>query len=261
MRYSRSGWSEFFPGAPDVFAVTALRLDADRGIVWGASPDVLAVLGSDRRQPRLHRVFALEATTGRLIRSVALPKGAFANDVALDGRGGLYVTDSLGGRVWRLKADADVVQLVVEDTRFRRGALGPAGIVRTPDGDLLVGLFSAGELFRVSRPDDHPIVEKLRLQRSIERLDGLALARDGRLLAIEGGRGALLIVDTCEGTISDLATGLSGPVNLTLNKGDIWVSESGIDDPAGFDPAVLPSAGFSLRRVPLPLSASPSQSP
>jgi sugar lactone lactonase YvrE len=250
LRLSRNGWSTFFRGAPDVYSVTALRFDAGRNLVWGASPDVLAVFAGDKR-PRSHRVFALDATTGRLVRSVEMPPGAFANDLALDERGGVYVTDSLGGRIWHVSAGGSDPRLVVHDPRFRGGALGPAGIVRTSEGDLLVGLFSAGELYRVRSPDARPVVGRVNIERPIERLDGLALASDGRLLAVEGGRGSLLAIELSRGTITTLATGLSGPVNLTISRGDVWVTESGINDPSSFDPLQIPPSGFSLRRVPL----------
>ena len=39
----------FFGGNEEIFAVTTLRLDEPRGILWGSSPDVLGTIGKHHR--------------------------------------------------------------------------------------------------------------------------------------------------------------------------------------------------------------------
>lgn len=251
-RSSDGEWTKFFAGDETHVSVTSLRFDPRTNLLWGTAPDVLGVIGRTAGRPnRPHRVFALDAANGRLAASVVIPDGGFGNDLALDGEGGVFVTDSLRGRVWRISRDGRRISLAAEDQRFRSGALGPAGIVRTSDGDIIVGLFSAGELYRVHNPGWRARITPIPLPRPFLRLDGLAFAPDGRLLAIEGGAGALHAVDLDTGVITTLATGLFGPVNLTVYDNAAWITESSITDPATFDPARPPASGFFVRRVPL----------
>ena len=48
----------FFSGSDEIFAATSLRLDEQRGILWGTSPDFLGVRGQNGKVPRRsHRFF------------------------------------------------------------------------------------------------------------------------------------------------------------------------------------------------------------
>jgi hypothetical protein len=136
----------FFPGSEEVFAVTSLRVDEQRGILWGTSPDFLGVPNAEGEMiRRRHRVFAIAIRTGKLLRSEAIPDNGFGNDLALDRDGGVYITDSLQPRIYYLDS---VNQLVtwVEDELFRSDPDSPglAGIARNFDGTTVVGMFSEG---------------------------------------------------------------------------------------------------------------------
>jgi sugar lactone lactonase YvrE len=230
----------FFAGNSEIFASTSLRLDEQRGILWGTSPDFLGVLDSKSKVfRRPHRIFAIDARTGKVLRVIPIPDGGFGNDLALDQNGGVYITDSSRPRIYYLSPGTTQLQVWVEDERFRSSQIGLAGIARTSDGVLIVGSFSEGRLFKVTpKSEGPPNVEAIALERSIENPDGMQFAPDGSLLILEGaltgGNGRLLQIKnilTSEPkpkVIETLVENLESPVNLTVAGREIWVTEAHI---------------------------------
>ncbi len=223
-------WTMLFPGSAELFASTSLRLDAARGLLWGASPDVL----TEGRPARAHRVFALDAKTGAVRHSVVLPDGGFGNDLAVGPDGSVLVTDSRNGRVLRLAPQAARFETVIEDARLRGPAnIGVAGIARGQDGRLLLGNFGTGRLYAL----EGRRLRELALPRPIENPDGMWLGADGALWLTEGavqsGDGRLLRIAEpfAPGAriIETRLSGLESPVNLTaLPDGRMWISEARI---------------------------------
>lgn len=230
----------FFPGTNEIFAATSLRLDEQRGILWGASPDFLGVRGADgqvtRRSPR---IFAIDVRNAKVLQVIPMPDGGFGNDIALDEKGGIYITDSNRPRIYYLPFGASQLQVWAEDEQFRSKQIGLGGIARAANGVLIVGLFSDGKLLRVTpQAQKRPKVEQIPLPRSLENPDGMQFAADGSLLITEGavssGNGRLLQIKNILTTplepkvVEVLVENLESPVNLTISGKTIWVTESRI---------------------------------
>lgn len=235
-------WSVLFPGSEEVFAVTSLRLDAPRGLLWGTSPDAMGLMRPDgtfgKRSPRL---FALDTRTGEVRHIVPIPEGGLGNDLTVASDGGLYVTDSTRASVLYLRPGGERLETYVSDARFAaKGAglagIGPAGIALAPDGKTLaVNTFGPGRLFLV-RLGARSTVTEVELPRRLENPDGMRFAPDGRLLVLEGaatsGDGRVVRIDVLgkasgPRAIEVLASGMESPVNLTVEaNGRIWVTEA-----------------------------------
>lgn len=227
----------FFQGNEDIFAVTSLRLDEPRGILWGASPDVL---GTPQANGKIlykpHRIFAIDISSGKVLQIIMMPDGGFGNDLALDSQGGLYITDTSRPRIHYLPPKATQLQTWVEDERFRTQLrFGLSGIALRSDGVLFVTMYSDGRLFKVTpRSMGNPQVEEIELPRRIDGSDGIQLAADGSLIIIEGGiesgNGRLLQLHGLETRnnphLQILASGMDLPVNLTVAGREVWVTES-----------------------------------
>ncbi|MCY1015278.1 SMP-30/gluconolactonase/LRE family protein [Pyxidicoccus sp. MSG2] len=239
------GWTVLFPGSEEVFAVTSLRLDAPRGLLWGTSPDVMGLIRPDGSLGRrAHRLFAVDARTGAVRRIIPVPEGGLGNDLTVAPDGGLYVTDSTRAAVLYLRPGGERLETYVSDARFASKApglsgIGPAGIALAPDGKTLaINTFGPGGLFLV-RPGGArkpPAVSEVELPRRLENPDGMRFAPDGRLLVLEGasqsGDGRVVRIDVLGKTagpkrIEVLASGMESPVNLTVEaNGRVWVTEA-----------------------------------
>jgi hypothetical protein len=230
----------FFPGSNEVFAATSLRLDEQRGILWGASPDFLGVrdtTGQVTRRP--HRIFAIDIRTANVLQVIPMPDQGFGNDIALDDKGGVFITDSTRPRIYYLAHGASQLQVWAEDEQFRSKQIGLGGIARAANGVLIVGMFSEGKLLRATpQTQGKPKVEVIRLSRSLENPDGMQFAPDGSLLITEGAvsssNGRLLRIKNVltaqpeQKTVEVLVENLESPVNLTIAGSAIWVTESRI---------------------------------
>lgn len=235
---SSSGKIEtFFPGNSDIFAVTSLRLDEARGILWGASPDVLGIPQSNGETVRRpHRIFAIDIRSKKVLQIIMMPDGGFGNDLAIDPQGGVYVTDTARPRIHYLPPGATQLQTWAEDEQFRTQLrFGLSGIARSPDGVLFVTMYSDGRLFKVTPGSvENPRIEEIQLPRKIDGSDAIQLTDDGSLIMLEGGidsgNGRVLQLHGFEAGAKSqfnvLASGMDLPVNLTVAGKEVWVTES-----------------------------------
>jgi sugar lactone lactonase YvrE len=129
-----------------------------------------------------------DLATGRLRHRVDLSLGAgphAANDVAVDPAGNAYVTDTVGGAVFRVGPQGTVTA-AVRDPRFATTGFSVNGIVWHPHGYLLTVKYDTGELFKISAGGR---VDAVRLHEPLVGGDGLALRRDGSLVSVTNGLG------------------------------------------------------------------------
>lgn len=237
------------------FAGTAIRHDAERGLLWVSSPDFLGVERNGEIVRRSHRLAVVDASTGAVEWSAAVPEAGFANDIALDGRGGAYVTDTTNGYLLHVPAPGGPFNIVAEGLTSRDGPIGPAGLAVDQDGSIVVGIYSDGRLVRV-RPAENATaatVEDLPVDGVIANPDGMAFGPDGRLLVIDGGvasgNGRLLAVDL-DGDgphrVETLVSGLNLPVNLAVQGPRVAITESRIRHRMVDDPTLLTPERFRV---------------
>jgi sugar lactone lactonase YvrE len=245
VRQRRGGpWEPWFDGNADVFAGTALRLDAGRGLLWLASPDFLA----EGRPARPHRVAAIDIATRRVVRSLAMPDRGFGNDIAIEPGGAMLMTDSYNGRLLRLPPGGDAFEIVIEDARLKGPdgtGIGAAGIALAADRRIILGNYGTGLLFVL----ENGMLRTFDLPRAIVNPDGLALTAAGDLILLEGdaaggnGRVHRIRDPFAPGrrVLELIADGLESPVNLTVQlDGVVWVTEARIRH------RLLPSANLPV---------------
>lgn len=230
----------FFLGNDDIFASTSLRLDEQRDILWGTSPDFLGIKkanGETVRRP--HRIFAIQVSTGKVLKIIPMPDAGFGNDMAIDANGGVYITDSAHPRIYYLPPGANQLQVWADSEQLRAKMPGLAGIALADNGVLVVNLFSVGKLFKLTpQPQGQPLIEEITLDSTIENPDGMQFTPDGSLILLEGavenGNGRLLRIRNILAANSEpklvevLAEKLDSPVNLTITDREIWVTEARI---------------------------------
>ena len=166
-----------------------LTIDDKRNTLWVTSSDPGA---SDRTnsatQGKLAGVGAFDATTGQRrawYNLGDLAEGAhFANDLALDAAGNVYVTDSFAPLIYRIDSDGKA-SIFARNDLFKQGdGFNLNGIAVHPDGYLLVGKYNSGQIFRVSlqHPDQ---VEEVTLPAALKGADGFLLRDSQHLVVVQ----------------------------------------------------------------------------
>ena len=215
-----------------LFAGTALKFDPKTNLLWVSSPDFLGKEVDGEMVRRPHRIAVVDTEQAKVVWSTEVPKGGFVNDIALDGKGGVFLTDSTLDQVWHLDGPGADFAVHARSPLFAPGALGPAGIARLADESLIISLYDDGALLRIAASGE---VTPIATQRPLQNPDGLALTPGGWLLVVEGavdsGAGRLSAIDMTTKMphpVIVLAEGLDTPVNLLVTGNEVVVSESRI---------------------------------
>jgi sugar lactone lactonase YvrE len=233
----------FAPGsstpAPFVTGVNVgtagVMADPIRNVLWACAVDLSLQTPSQLR--------AFDLRTGGLEASYPIPDGGLCADIAL-ARGHAYVTDTLNGRILRLRRfGGGRLEVWSDDPQFARGAfLKINGIAFDRRRTLYTTNYSTGELFAVriefggaARP-----AVPIRLDEPMTYPDGIRW-RDGHLYVAENANG-LSRVDPRTATRKLIDDSLDQPSSLAFFHGDIWITEGQVLRLQAGEPPSLPFA-------------------
>ncbi len=174
-----------------IISSVGLHFDTQRNLLWVAIGDV----GASKRsgpatQGKLAAVAAYDATTGErrayhdLGSLVEGGGGHFANDMALDAAGNVYVTDSFAPVIYRIDTKG-VASVFARSDAFKGEGFNLNGIVYHPDGYLLVGKYNSGEIFRISTTKNAGEVHRVKLSTPVTGADGLVLRGRDRISVVQ----------------------------------------------------------------------------
>src|SRR5689334_19602671 len=145
------------PGASGSRSISGVFADEASSTLWACSNDLSALGGSAAGSDTWSALKGFDLKTGEGKRSVLLPGSrAFCNDIAVDAKGSVYVTDSANPTILKLSAGATTFDVFAQDSAFsapQTGGAGLDGIAFGSDGNLYVTTYTAGELFRVEVKD------------------------------------------------------------------------------------------------------------
>jgi streptogramin lyase len=218
------------PGALGSRSILGVFADEASNTLWACSNDLSALGGSATGRDTVAALKGFDLKSGVGKRSVVLPDShAFCNDITVDGKGSVYVTDSANPTVLRLSPRATAFEAFVSSQQFLPppgGGAGLDGIAFGTDGNLFVTTYVAGELFRID-------IEGGRAGR-VTKLHGPSLALpdalrrfgDRSLLLVEGA-GTLDRVEIAgdEFTTSPIPGGFREPTSVTRVDSTAWVTE------------------------------------
>lgn len=233
-----------------------IRVDDAHNRLWVVVGDVGA---SEHSSPattnKLSAVAAYNPQTGERLGFydlTTLKGGAhLANDVAFDGDGNAYITDSYAAVIYRI-SNTGSVSIFAETPLFRTGeGFGLNGIVCHPDGYLLVGTHNTGEIFKISI-DDPSKVEQVKFTEPLMGADGITLV-DGNHLAVtvNSGVGRVISLASEDGWISAKVVKTEQsvstfPTSATVSGKDVWVLNSRLD--TLFDKKAEKASEFFIQR-------------
>jgi hypothetical protein len=177
---------KFTESENEVFGIFGLMVDEASGALWAATSVLPAMQGYTQALDGAAGVAEFDLNSGKLRRMVRLPadtKQHVLGDITMAPDGSLFMPDSGEGILWRLGPGAVTPEVFVESPEF----MSLQGIVLTADhrtailSDYANGLLrldlTTRSLSHLSTPPDVTLLG----------IDGLALAPDGSVLAIQNG--------------------------------------------------------------------------
>ena len=256
---ARSGEVAVFvaPGASESRSISGVFADQRANTLWACSNDLSDLGGPSGSGDSRSALKGFDLRTGAAKRSVPLPGAhAFCNDIAVDARGALYVTDSAAPNILKLPAGAATFEVFASSPQFSPPArgIGLDGIALGSDGNVYVTTYTAGGLFRVDVKGGRAEgVTELHGRVSLTRPDALRSLGEHSFLLIEGS-GSLDRVTVAGDAFAVLPirAGFREPTSVTQVQSTAWVSEGQLA--FFFDPAKMqssPSLPFRIYAVPL----------
>jgi hypothetical protein len=246
------------PGASGSRSILGVFADEPSSMLWACSNDLSALGGPENGSDTGSALKGFDLKTGDGKRSVSLPGShAFCNDITVDGKGSVYVTDSANPTILKLSAGATTFDVFAQDSAFsapQSGGAGLDGIAFGSDGNLYVTTYTAGELLRVEVKDGKAgRVNKLSGNRHLQFPDALRALGDNSFLLIEGSGGLDRVVIRGDAfAVTPIHDGFVTPTSVARIGTTAWVSEGQLS--FFFDPSkknLSPSLPFRIYAVPL----------
>src|ERR1041384_7736902 len=167
-----------FAKDPLLVSSVGLHADPERGRLLACVSDPgVSVKTSPKTYRKLARVMSFDLKSGRRLKTVDLQGlGAgdhFCNDLAIDGDGNVYVTDSFIPFIYKVDP-AFKASVFVHSDLFQGDGFNLNGIVHHKDGYLIVAKSSDGSLWKL---DEKTIgrIEDIKLSEPLTNADGLLL--------------------------------------------------------------------------------------
>ena len=246
------------PGASGSRSILGVFADEASSTLWACSNDLSGLGGSAAGSDTWSALKSFDLNTGDAKQSFSLPGShAFCNDITVDRKGSVYVTDSANPTILKLSAGATTFEIFAQDSAFaapQSGGAGLDGIAFGSDSNLYVTTYTAGKLLRVEVKDG--IAGRITTLSSNHRLqfpDALRAFGNNSFLLIEGS-GTLDRVEI-QGdafAVTTIRGGFATPTSVAMVGTTAWVSEGQLT--FFFDPSkknALPSLPFRIYAVSL----------
>jgi sugar lactone lactonase YvrE len=208
---------------PRLISTIGLHLDAPRQrlLVAVADNGANATRSTTATLRKLAALASFNPSTGALLAYVNL--GAlrptlphFANDIAVDGQGNAYITDSLSPIIYKVDTQGNAT-VFLENAQLSGGTgFGLNGIVFHPDGYLLVAKSSDGTLFKVPVANPAGFATVTSAQ-SLVGADGMLLLDPTTLLVVAGSQNTVFRLVSSDAWATTRPTGsfATGAVSAT----------------------------------------------
>jgi sugar lactone lactonase YvrE len=188
LRNADGSLKRFTPEGDGLLGVFGLAVDEANGALWAATSAVPAMRGFTPEQDGTAALAEIDLASGEVRRTIPVVRregdkaSHVLGDLALAPDGSVFVTDSGGPVLWRLAPGGTALESFVESSEF----LSLQGIVILP-GDVAVVSDHANGLLRVDLASRQVQLLTPPANTTLIGLDGLALAEDGKILAIQNG--------------------------------------------------------------------------
>ncbi|CAH9081484.1 unnamed protein product [Cuscuta europaea] len=158
---------------------------------------------------------------------------SFADDVAVDGEGNAYVTDTRGNKIWKVGADGALKHIIrsplFTPKEWYKNLVGLNGIVHHPNGYLLVVHTFSGNLYKVKplAKGDEVTIVPVGEGGSLIFGDGMELVSSDKLVV--AGNPTRLVESSDDWGSARVVGKFSGPIHrlstaATVKDGRVYIS-------------------------------------
>lgn len=180
------GTYTLFASDNNLVSAIGIRVDSerDRFMVCNSDPGV-SVHTNAGTQAKLAGLGVFRLSTGKLMKYVDLGKlsdgNHFCNDIAIDGKGITYVTDSYSPIIYKVDAGFNA-SILLNNDRFKGEGFNLNGIVHKDDF-LIVAKYNEGILFKIPVMEPEKFTQ-ITISEVFPGADGLLWGADGSLIVI-----------------------------------------------------------------------------
>jgi len=198
------------------FGPIGLTVDADGNVYGGVSS----------QDPEANGVWRFDATTGAAARLAGTEAVAFANDVGFGEDGSLYISDTVGGSVWRVPPGGSA-ELWVEDPLLQGTGdfgfgfpIGANGIDASSD-TVYVAVTERSHIVAIPIAADGSAGTPTTYAQLPEPVDGIALDDAGNIYSAHptANQVTRLAPDGMVEVIAEVGDGLDGPSSVEIVSG------------------------------------------
>jgi sugar lactone lactonase YvrE len=211
------------PKTAGLSTVLGVLADDKAGVLWVCASASGGRNGAPVVGETALKAFALKDAS--LKASYPFPNGGLCNDIAVARDGTVYATDTVQGRILRLKKGASALDVWASDPMQLATA---DGIALLADGAVYVNSVGQGTLMRIAVKGDGSAdaIVKLEPSRPLMGPDGMRSVGSKTLLLVEGGRLDEVTIDGTKAAVKVLKEGMNGPTAVTLVGNRAYVSEA-----------------------------------
>lgn len=235
-----------------------MKVDEKNQLLWVCAGDPNYSRFSDSSTyQKMARVIAIDLQTKKIKTGIDLSNlyegRHFANDLAMDDRGNIFVTDSYSPVIYKIDAGGKA-SVFAENELFRGIDIGLNGIVYHKNGFLLAVNNANGCVLKVDINDPHK-AEIVKTKNLFPGADGIVLDADGNLiLAQNKGVNKIFRLTSTDNWNSAEVTGVTAaadnfqnPSTLTIADNRIYALNAKLNELT--DSSRAPSTDFSLQFV------------
>lgn len=203
---------------------------------------------------KMGRVIAVNLKTGKRVMDVDLAKlyegNHFINDLAMDGSGNLYLTDSFSPVIYKVDA-AGKGSVFAESEMFKSIDIGLNGIAFNAEGYLVVVNNSNGSILKVDLADPKRIT-KVKIDALFPGADGLLFDQGDLVLVQNKSVNKIYRISSTDkwqtAKIKSATTGedrFQQPSTAVVDGEKVWILNSKLNELS--NPTLVPSKEFSVQ--------------
>lgn len=257
---AQGNYKEFYKDAT-LKATFGMKVDDKRNRLWvcASDPNKLYSFYSDSTTlKKMIRLVGIDLTSGKKVADIDLsnlyPGKHFGNDITLDDKGNIYMTDSYSPVIYKIDAN-DKASVFAQNDLFKAEDVGLNGIAWSKNGYLLAVNNGNGALLKIDINDPSKVTQ-VKLKQFLPGADGILFTGDNLVVSQNKGvNKAFLLATTNNWQSAEVKAGtaledrFAQPSTLTMMNNDIYLLNSKLNELQ--DSTVPRSKEFSLQLVKL----------